>query len=116
MHGTAPLRNKQLELKLEMAPATLPALEKVPLLRSLKASPRKLRKNGMMLRVRRPEDRYVQTIKSASNSASFERGEWEGGAPMSARRIVATAAVRPRQSTAWIWPPPRRRHAADRGR
>jgi inorganic triphosphatase YgiF len=37
----------------------------------------KLRKKGMMLRVRRSGDRYVQTIKSARNSGPFSRDEWE---------------------------------------
>jgi len=83
--------NKEVELKLELAPASLPALKRVPLLRSPKSPPthtteisvyfdtekRKLRKNGLMLRVRRIGKRHVQTIKAAGNSAPFERDEWE---------------------------------------
>ena len=83
--------NKEVELKLELAPASLPALKKVPLLRSPKSPPtqtreisvyfdtnkRKLRKKGLMLRVRRIGKRHVQTIKAAGNSAPFERDEWE---------------------------------------
>src|SRR3984893_7416306 len=89
--GTVPMPNKEVELKLELAPASLPALKKVPLLRSPKSPPthtteisvyfdtdkRKLRKNGLMLRVRRIGKRHVQTIKAAGNSAPFERDEWE---------------------------------------
>jgi triphosphatase len=89
--GTVPMPNKEVELKLELAPASLPALKKVPLLRSPKSPPthtteisvyfdtekRKLRKNGLMLRVRRIGKRHVQTIKAAGSSAPFERDEWE---------------------------------------
>ena len=91
MYGTAPTPPREIELKLEVAPASLPALKKVPLLRSLKAPPRrtsevsvyfdtdkhKLRRKGLMLRVRRVGDRHVQTIKADGNSAPFERDEWE---------------------------------------
>src|SRR3984893_1789605 len=89
--GTVPMPNKEVELKLELAPASLPALKEVPLLRSPKSPPthtteisvyfdtekRKLRKKGLMLRVRRIGKRHVQTIKAAGNSAPFERDEWE---------------------------------------
>jgi triphosphatase len=91
MQGTAPMMQKEVELKLEVEPASLRALKKVPLLRSLKAPPRrtsevsvyfdtdkhKLRKKGLMLRVRRVGDRRVQTIKASGNTAPFERDEWE---------------------------------------
>jgi triphosphatase len=36
-----------------------------------------LRKNGLMLRVRRIGKRRVQTIKAGGNSSPFERSEWE---------------------------------------
>ena len=82
---------EEVELKLELAPASLPVLKKVPLLRALKTpskhtkeisvyfdtDKRKLRKKGLMLRVRRIGKRHVQTIKAAGNSAPFERDEWE---------------------------------------
>jgi inorganic triphosphatase YgiF len=82
---------KEIELKLEVPPANLPRLAKIPRLRALKAPAksateisvyfdtknRKLHKKGLMLRVRRGGDRYVQTIKSAGHSELFERDEWE---------------------------------------
>jgi triphosphatase len=91
MRGNAQTTQKEVEVKLELAPASLPALKKLPLLRTLKLAPRsvnevsvyfdtdthKLRKKGMMLRVRRVGDRHIQTIKAAGNSAPFERDEWE---------------------------------------
>src|SRR6516225_8714588 len=91
MYGTAPTPPREIELKLEVAPASLPALKKVPLLRSLKTPPRhtsevsvyfdtdkhKLRRKGLMLRVRRVGDRHVRTIKADGNSVPFERNEWE---------------------------------------
>ena len=73
-------------------PAGKPAVDQaVPLLKALKPSPsraaeisvyfdtdkHKLRKNGLMLRVRRIGHRHVQTIKASSSSGPFERGEWE---------------------------------------
>jgi triphosphatase len=82
---------KEIELKLEVPPANLPRLAKIPRLRALKTPPksateisvyfdtknRRLHKKGLMLRVRRVGDRYVQTIKSAGHSDLFERDEWE---------------------------------------
>jgi inorganic triphosphatase YgiF len=82
---------KELELKLELPPATVPALNKLPLFRARKIAPQqktevsvyfdtdkhKLRKKGLILRVRRVGNRYVQTIKASGNSGSFERDEWE---------------------------------------
>ncbi|PWT90272.1 MAG: inorganic triphosphatase [Proteobacteria bacterium] len=90
-HGVADMAAKELELKLELPPATLPALNKLPLFRRLKFAPQrktevsvyfdtqkhKLRKKGLMLRVRHVGNRYVQTIKASGNSGSFERDEWE---------------------------------------
>jgi inorganic triphosphatase YgiF len=81
---------KEFELKFELAPASLPALKKIPLLRELQEPPkrtsevsvyfdtdkRKLRKKGLLLRVRRIGDRHIQTIK-AGDSRLFERDEWE---------------------------------------
>ena len=82
---------KEIEVKLELPPASLPRVKKIPLLRGQKGRPKsatevsvyfdtdkhKLHKKGMMLRVRRSGDRYVQTIKSARNSGPFSRDEWE---------------------------------------
>ena len=82
---------KEIEVKLELPPASLPRFKKIPLLRAQKGRPKsatevsvyfdtdkhKLHKKGMMLRVRRSGDRYVQTIKSAGNSGPFARDEWE---------------------------------------
>src|SRR5215470_16835169 len=82
---------KELEIKLEVAPKTLHLLEKIPFIHSLQAAPkratvvsvyfdtpkRKLHKKGLLLRVRRIGDRYIQTIKASSNSHLFEGDEWE---------------------------------------
>ena len=81
---------KELRYILELPPANLAALKKVPLLRALKAlgratevsvyfdtDKRKLRKNGLMLRVRRVGDKYVQTIKASGNAGLFKRDEWQ---------------------------------------
>ena len=95
MHGTALAPQKEREVKLELAPTSLPLLNKIPLLRRLKVTPKraaeisvyfdtdkhKLRKKGLMLRVRRVGNRYTQTIKAAGNSAPFERDEWEAEIP-----------------------------------
>ena len=89
MHGPEP--HKELEVKLELPSASIAALKKHPLLRTLKAAPKhptemsvyfdtdkqKLRKRGVMLRVRRVGSRHVQTIKASGNLAPFERDEWE---------------------------------------
>ena len=90
MHGTAPVSHKEIEVKLELAPATLIAIKKIPLFRTVKATPKrasqvsvyfdtdkhKLRQKGLMLRVRREGRRYTQTIKSNTNSGLFQRDEW----------------------------------------
>lgn len=89
MHDPAP--HQEFEVKFELAPASIAELEKSPLLRTLKAAPRhptevsvyfdtdkhKLRKSGVMLRVRRIGSRYIQTVKASGSLAPFERGEWE---------------------------------------
>ena len=76
---------KELRYILELPPANLAALKKVSPLRALKApgrvtevsvyfdtDKRKLRKNGLMLRVRRVGDRYVQTIKASGNARTVQ--------------------------------------------
>jgi len=91
MHGTAPVSRKEIEVKLELAPATLLTLKKIPLFQTIKAPPKrasqvsvyfdtdkhKLRQKGLMLRVRREGRRYTQTIKSSTNFGPFQRDEWE---------------------------------------
>jgi inorganic triphosphatase YgiF len=84
---------KEIEIKLELSPASLPRLKKIPLMRASKRATRrsaevsvyfdtdkhKLRKKGLMLRVRRVGRRYTQTIKATGGSGLFERDEWESG-------------------------------------
>jgi triphosphatase len=90
MHGTVPASHKEFEVKLELAPASLSALKKFPLLRTRTAAShatefsvyfdtdnQKLRKKGLMLRVRRVGSRHLQTIKASANLAPIERDEWE---------------------------------------
>src|SRR5262245_33527301 len=94
-----PSTPKEIELKLEVPPASLPQLRKMPLIRGLNAAPRrateisvyfdtdkrKLHKKRLLLRVRRRGRRYIQTIKTSGNGGQFERDEWEseikGGEP-----------------------------------
>jgi triphosphatase len=79
---------KEVEVKLELPSASLRALKTVPLFKTPPRHTRevsvyfdtdkhKLRKNGLMLRVRRIGNRYVQTIKATGSSGPFERDEWE---------------------------------------
>jgi triphosphatase len=90
MYGTAH-PHKELEVKLDLAPDSLRALKKIPLLGALNGKRRltaevsvyfdtdkhELRKKGLMLRVRRVGSRYIQTIKASGHLAPFERDEWE---------------------------------------
>jgi len=103
--------SKEIEVKLEVPPASLPRLAKIPRLRALKKPAksatelsvyfdthnRKLHKKGLMLRVRRVGDRYVQTIKSAGHSGLFERDEWESeiGGAMPDLRLAHGTALEP---------------------
>ena len=91
MHGTAPIPHKEIEIKLELVPANLPDLKRIPLLRAVKPTPKgatqvsvyfdtedqKLRKKGLILRVRREGRHFTQTIKATVNAGAFERDEWE---------------------------------------
>ena len=91
MHRSLPAPRKELEVKLDLAPDSLRALKTIPLLRAQNGTPRrrteisvyfdtddyKLRKKGLMLRVRRVGRRYIQTIKANGHSAPLERDEWE---------------------------------------
>jgi triphosphatase len=86
---------KEIELKLEMPPESLRGLAEIPAFRPLAdgaesgteisvyfdTDKQKLRRNGLMLRVRRTGDRRVQTIKAAMDSRFFERDEWESEIP-----------------------------------
>ncbi|MFZ2077053.1 MAG: CHAD domain-containing protein [Xanthobacteraceae bacterium] len=91
MHGTAPVPHQEIEIKLELAPANVPDLKKIPFLRAVKPAPKsatqvsvyfdtdsqKLRKKGLILRVRREGRRHTQTIKATAHAGDFERDEWE---------------------------------------
>jgi triphosphatase len=95
MKETASAPHKEIEVKLELAPANLSALKRVSLFRAVKTPPapttqvsvyfdtnkQKLRQNGLMLRVRREGRRYTQTIKSNGSAGVFERDEWETEIP-----------------------------------
>ena len=90
MHGTASVPHQEIEIKLELAPVNLRDLKRIPFLRTVKPTPKdapqvsvyfdtdnqKLRKNGLMLRVRREGRHHTQTIK-ATTGEPFERDEWE---------------------------------------
>ena len=74
---------KEFELKFEVEPSTLRRLNRIQPIKALNKLPEhateasvdfdtdenKLRKKGLMLRVRRIGRRHVQTIKRAGNSA-----------------------------------------------
>ena len=93
MHGSPPTQRKELEVKLDLASESLRALKKIPLLRAQNGTPKrrvevsvyfdtddhKLRKKGLMLRVRRVGGHYIhiQTIKANGHLAPLERDEWE---------------------------------------
>jgi triphosphatase len=91
MPQAAPVPHKELEVKLGLTPDPLRDLQQNPVLRGLNGAPkrttevsvyfdtdkRKLHKKGLMLRVRRVGNRYLQTIKANAHSAPFERDEWE---------------------------------------
>src|SRR3974390_10821 len=91
MHARLPPPRKELEVKLDVAPDSLRALKNIPLLRAQNGASKrrvevsvyfdtndhKLRKKGVMLRVRRVGGRYIQTIKANGHSAPLERDEWE---------------------------------------
>ena len=82
---------KEVELKLELRPASLRSIKQVPLLTALKVRPKRttevsvyfdtnkqmLRNHGLLLRVRRVGNRHIQTIKASGNFGPLERDEWE---------------------------------------
>jgi hypothetical protein len=106
---------KEVEIKLELAPASLPQFKKIPLIRALKAPARqatevsvyfdtdthKLRKHGLMLRVRRGN--RIQTIKATGNSGLFERDEWEN--EIASKRLIDLARGTVERSSATASPP-----------
>ena len=85
----------EVELKLELPPAAVPQLRKLPLIRAIEASAKrftqvsvyfdtdkqKLRRQGLTLRVRRIGDRYLQTVKaSPAQSPIWRRPATPGSA------------------------------------
>lgn len=91
MHGVTAIPRREVELKLAVPPASLPALANLSLLRRSKVQAKpitevsvyfdtrkhKLAERGLMLRVRRIGNRYVQTIKATKSLNGFGRDEWE---------------------------------------
>src|SRR5262249_23890104 len=91
MHETEPVSHREIEVKRELAPATLLTRKKIPLFQTIMAPPKrasqvsvyfdtdkhKLWQKVLMLRVRRQGRRYTQTIKSTTKSGPFQRDEWE---------------------------------------
>jgi len=91
MDGTAPGPHKEIEIKFELTPASLRDFKKIPLLRRVKpiakgesqvfvyfdTESQKLRKKGLMPRVRRQGRHYTQTIKAIGSGGNFARDEWE---------------------------------------
>jgi hypothetical protein len=85
------MMRREFEIKLDVPPTSLPALENIPLMRTLKQARKqaievsvyfdtdkqKLRRNGLILRVRRVGKRYIQTMKATRDSGLLERDEWE---------------------------------------
>lgn len=82
---------REVELKFEVQPAHLARVARLPMLRALEEPPstetivsvyfdtdgQRLRRNGLLLRVRRIGERYIQTVKAVAGAGPFERGEWE---------------------------------------
>jgi inorganic triphosphatase YgiF len=96
------------EVKLKLPAAAAPLLKKLPLLRGIAMPPEskaevsvyfdtpkhRLREQGLMLRVRHSDGRYVQTIKATKNRGVFARDEWEceiAGPQPDLRRASGTA-------------------------
>ena len=81
----------ELELKLELPPASASDLGTLKLLRGVEnpgttekavsvyfdTEKQQLHRKGILLRVRRIGDRHIQTIKSLRSSDLFERNQWE---------------------------------------
>jgi triphosphatase len=82
---------REIELKLQVPPTGLAGLKKIPFLRALADHPdteteisvyfdtktQKLRRHGIMLRVRRNGRQRVQTIKASTDWQFLSRQEWE---------------------------------------
>jgi triphosphatase len=80
---------REVELKLEVPPTGLRELERCAPIKEVPGVTRlltsvyfdtdklSLRRHGFSLRIRRVEDRHVQTIKRDRNATALERNEWE---------------------------------------
>ena len=91
IEAAAMTERSELEIKLALPLTSVGHLKEIPFIQALKAVPKRatevsiyfdtdkqrLRKNGLMLRVRRIGSRYIQTIKASRDGGLFERGEWE---------------------------------------
>ena len=88
----------ELELKFAVPPESLAHLKDIALIRALKPRRRtsevsvyfdtdkqKLRRNGVLLRVRRIGGRYIQTIKAAGNRACSSATKGRTRSPASSR-------------------------------
>src|SRR5215813_614734 len=85
-------QKKEIELKLELPPGNVGALDRLSFLKGIKpakaktllsvyfdTSDQKLRRKGVSLRIRRVDGRHLQTIKQRGNPSIglFSRDEWE---------------------------------------
>ena len=85
-------QQKEIELKLELPPGNVGALDRLSFLKGIKpakaktllsvyfdTSDQKLRRKGVSLRIRRVDGRHLQTIKQRGNPSIglFSRDEWE---------------------------------------
>jgi len=92
--------NSEIELKLRLTPGAAGKVARLPWLRKLSGGPPKrhklqtvyfdtrklkLHQRGVALRIRRADNRYLQSIKARGSAyGPFERGEWEHEIPRDA--------------------------------